>query len=187
LTTWNVLNATPLPSGTSQKPTILHFPGALENAIKPNALNSELASYGYTVVALDHPGEPQFLQPPDVEGTYSLDPADYTPAVLSGLYKMRVEDSLAMTSRLFPAFVKTISAPFNTTHYLALGYSLGGAVAAGSIAADPSMLAAVSVDGLFIETPDVKKPFLMIGGTEHTPEIDATWSPFSKNQSGWYR
>lgn len=27
----------------------------------------------------------------------------------------------------------------------------------------------------------------MLAGAEHTPEIDPSWLPFSKNQSGWYQ
>ncbi len=33
---------------------------------------------------------------------------------------------------------------------------------------------------------DVKNPFLMIAGEEHTPAIDDSWSPFSEVQRGWW-
>ncbi|RMZ67687.1 paf acetylhydrolase family [Pyrenophora seminiperda CCB06] len=154
-----------------------------------NALNSELASQGYTVLALDHPGETPYLQLPDgAQGIYGIDiTATWNTSLQVAVYNMRVSDSLAVIRELFPAYVKETGAPFNTTHYFAIGHSLGGAAAAGALAVEPSLLGGINFDGLFVDKPDVKKPFLMLAGAEHTPTLDPSWAPFSANQSGWYQ
>ncbi|KAF2818741.1 alpha/beta-hydrolase [Ophiobolus disseminans] len=189
LTTWNVYQAPPLNKGVSKKPTVIFSPGGGENAIMYNALNSELASQGYTVLALDHPGETPYLQLPDgAPGIYGIDiTATWNQTLQVAVYNMRVSDTLAVVKDLFPVYVTSTGAPFNTTHYLAIGHSLGGAASASALAAEPSILGGVNLDGLFIDLPDVKKPFLMLAGAEHTPAIDPSWSPFSANQSGWYQ
>lgn len=189
LTTWNVYQALPLDKGMSQKPTVIFSPGGGENAIMYNALNSNLASEGYTVIALDHPGETPYLQLPDgAPGVYGIDiTATWNYTLQTAVYNMRVSDSLAIIRDLFPTYVNSTNAPFNTTHYFVIGHSLGGAAAAGALAVEPSILGGIDIDGLFIDTPDVKKPFLMLAGAEHTPAIDATWAPFSANQSAWYQ
>lgn len=191
-TTWNVYDAVPLDMtdlGVGQKPTVIFSPGGGENAIMYNALNSELASQGYTVIALDHPGETPYLQLPDgAPGIYGIDITETWSYELGvAVYNMRVSDTIATIRELFPAYVKSTNAPFNTTHYFAIGHSLGGAAAAGALAIEPSLLGGINFDGLFIDLSDVKKPFLMLAGAEHTPTVDPSWAPFSANQSGWYQ
>lgn len=192
LTTWNVFKAPPLDRatyGVSQKPTIIFSPGGGENAIMYNALNSDLASQGYTVLALDHPGETPYLQLPDgMGGVYGIDiTASWNRTLQEAVYRMRVSDTLAIIRELYPSYVESAGAAFNTSHYIAIGHSLGGAAAAGALAVEDSIIGGVNLDGLFVDIPDVKKPFLMLAGAEHTPALDPSWSPFSANQSGWYQ
>lgn len=97
---------------------------------------------------------------------------------------MRVADIPATVRELYQSLVQEFNVPFNTTHYVAIGLSLGGAAAAGVLAVEESMLGAVNLDGLFVDTMDVKKPFLMLAGAQHTAEVDPSRLPFSKNQSG---
>lgn len=188
LTTWNVFKALPL-NTKSHKPTVIFSPGGGENAIMYNALNSDLASQGYTVLALDHPGEAPYLQLPDGrEGVYGINiTAVWNRTLQEAVYRMRVSDILATVRDLYPSLVKSFNAPFNTTHFITIGHSLGGAAAAGALAVEQSIIGGVDLDGLFVNTMDVKKPFLMLAGAEHTPELDPSWSPFSKNQSGWWQ
>lgn len=188
LTTWNVFKGLPLDT-KAHKPTVIFSPGGGENAIMYNALNSDLASQGYTVLALDHPGEAPYLELPDGrQGVYGIDiTAVWNRTLQEAVYRMRVSDMLAAARDLFPSLVESFNAPFNTTHYITIGHSLGGAAAAGALAVEDSIIGGVNLDGLFVDTPDVQKPFLMLAGAEHTPELDPSWSPFSKNQSGWYQ
>lgn len=188
LTTWNVFKGLPLDTN-ARKPTVVFSPGGGENAIMYNALTADLASQGYTVLALDHPGETPYLELPDGrDGVYGIDiTAVWNRTLQEAIYHMRVADILAAVRELFPPLVQEFSAPFNTTHYIAIGHSLGGAAAAGALAVEESIIGGVNLDGLFVGTMDVKKPFLMLAGAEHTPGIDPSWSPFSSNQSGWYQ
>ena len=192
LSTWNVYDAPTLDIaqfGVSQKPTVIFSPGGGENAIMYNALNSELASQGYTVLALDHPGEIPYLQlPGGAKGIYGIDITATWPRELqTAVYHMRVADALAVIKGLYSEFVVSTGAPFNTSHYLTIGHSVGGAAAAGALAVDDSILGGVNLDGGFFDLPDVKKPFLMIAGAEHTLALDPTWSMFAANQSGWWK
>lgn len=194
LTTWTQWQAQTL-NETLGLPTIILSPGGGVNAIMYNVLSSELASRGYTVVAIDHPGEAPFLQLPyDGAGIYGIDiTASWNVTLQGAVYEYRVSDAVAVMTTLWPTLVELFGAPFNATHFFMLGHSLGGAAAAGAIAqyelldsASCIILGGVNLDGLFVDTPDVKRPFLLIAGEEHTPEIDSTWAPFSANQSGWW-
>ncbi|KAF2679538.1 hypothetical protein K458DRAFT_422100 [Lentithecium fluviatile CBS 122367] len=191
LTTWNEWQAPVLSKseyGTLQQPTVILSPGGGVNAIMYNAISSELASQGYTVLALDHPGEIPYLQLPYGKGgIYGIDiTASWNRTLQEAVYSMRVSDALSVIRELYSPYVESIGASFNTTHFFVIGHSIGGAVAAHSAAVEPSVLGGVNLDGLFFDIPDVKKPFLMMAGSEHTPEVDATWAPFSHNQSGWW-
>ncbi|KAF2702936.1 hypothetical protein K504DRAFT_495975 [Pleomassaria siparia CBS 279.74] len=190
LTTWNVYDAPPLDEatfGASQKPTVIFSPGGGENAILYNQLNAELASQGYTVLALDHPGEIPYLQLPDGrEGIYGLDiTAVWNASLQEAVYNMRVSDSLAIIRGLYPDFVAASGASWNTTNYLTVGHSIGGSASAKTMFLESSVLGAINLDGEFFDFPDVKKPLLMLAGAEHTDALDTTWHPFFANQTGW--
>ncbi|KAF2999338.1 hypothetical protein E8E13_005519 [Curvularia kusanoi] len=189
LTTWNVQDAPPLERGVSQKPTIVFSPGAGENAIMYSALNSELGSQGYTVIALDHPGEAPYLQLPDSKhGIYGIDiTAQWNQTFAEAVYHTRVSDILAVIQDLLPPYVSAIGAPFNTTHFIAIGHSLGGAAAASALAMESRILGGVNFDGTYFESTDAKKPFLMLGQEAHTLNAEPSWPGFAVNQSGWWR
>ncbi|KAF3001556.1 hypothetical protein E8E13_009758 [Curvularia kusanoi] len=189
LTTWNVLDAPPFDEAThstSRKPTVIFSPGAQQNAIMYNWLNADLASQGFTVFALDHPGEAPYLQLPDRPGIYAAYSSDdWTRSMLDAVYRVRVSDMLALICEI-PSYTAARGAPFNTSHFIAIGHSLGGAAAAEVLAVSDAVVGGINLDGLFIDTPDVGKPFLMVASEPHTPARDATWAPFSANKSGEY-
>jgi dienelactone hydrolase len=191
LATWNQWRAPVIKSsenGTSQLPTVIFSPGGGVNAIMFNALSSELASQGYTVVALDHPGEIPYLQLPDGRGgIYGIDiHVSWNHTLQTAVFEMRVSDALAVIRDLYAPFVESLDANFNTTHFFMAGHSLGGAAATQAMTVEPAILGGVNLDGGFFTLPDVKKPFLMMAGSEHTVERDPTWGPFAANQTGWY-
>ncbi|KAF3038176.1 hypothetical protein E8E12_008234 [Didymella heteroderae] len=193
LTTWNVHQAPPFEAASndaSQKPTVIFSPGAGENAIMYNTLSSKLASQGYTVVALDHAGEVPYLQLPNgAPGIYGIDiKAEWNVTFAEAVYHIRVADIIATVKDLFPVYVESTGAPFDTTHYFAVGHSLGGAAAAGAMSLEPSILGGINFDGTFFGIPDVKKPFLLLGQEAHTPDVpEPTWPWFAGNQTGWFQ
>ncbi|KAH7409874.1 Alpha/Beta hydrolase protein [Phaeosphaeria sp. MPI-PUGE-AT-0046c] len=190
LQTWTQLDAPFLPHSapnTSLLPTILFSPGGGSNAAFYTSLLSSLASHGYPVLALDHPGEAPYLPLANEGGVYGVTSA-WNRTFATTLYHMRVADTLAALRILFPAYVKRANAPFNTTHFLTLGHSLGGAAAAGAMAREPAILGGVNLDGGFWdEDPDAKGPFLIVSGEEHTAAYDPSLGPFSDAQTGWWR
>lgn len=187
--TWNVQGAPWLEVDRSRKPTIIFSPGAGENAIMYNALNSGLASQGYTVIALDHPGEAPYIQlPSGGQGIYGINiTAPWNRTLAEALYSVRVSDILTVIHKLLPSYVAETGAPFNTTHFFTIGHSIGGAAAAGALAVEPRLIGGVNFDGTFFETLDVGKPLLMLGQEAHTLTAEPSWPAFTANQSGWWQ
>ncbi|KAF9256751.1 hypothetical protein L218DRAFT_966023 [Marasmius fiardii PR-910] len=201
-------------NGTSPYPTIIFLPGTGLPAIAYTAYQSELASYGYTVISIDHPGEAPFIQLPyggeGIFATIDLLTQTPTPEVARAVYNYRVSDVLAMMSDSFlPSLIHAYGAPINTTHFGIFGHSIGGAGAAGVMAANDTEIASLfkvgaNLDGRFtqllnesltglntsIPAPDLKRPFLELA-TKSTlngrQDGDITWGYFNAVQSGWVR
>ncbi|KAG7091258.1 hypothetical protein E1B28_010307 [Marasmius oreades] len=201
-------------NGTSPYPTIIFLPGTGLPARAYTAYQSELASYGYTVISIDHPGEAPFIQLPyGGEGIYTtLDLLTQTPPpeIARAVYDYRVSDVLAMINDPFlPSLIHTYGAPINTTHFGIFGHSIGGAAAAGVMAASDTKTASLfkvggNLDGRFtqllnqsltgvntsIPVSNLKRPFLELA-TETTlngrKDGDITWEYFNAGQSEWWR
>lgn len=160
-------------------------------------LLSDLASYGYTVLAMDHPYEQPFVRYPNGTGILGM-PISYAwdePTALA-VQSARVNDSIALLGYL-PKLEANMAArskspsPFklNQTHIGIFGHSLGGSAAAAALleqakqqrrgAGDeraPSFRAGMNMDGTFFgpagadddaEPADVRQPFLMLGFDGH--------------------
>ncbi|KAF9256730.1 hypothetical protein L218DRAFT_174846 [Marasmius fiardii PR-910] len=204
-------------NGTSPYPTIVFLPGAGLLAAAYTAIQSELASYGYTVISIDHPGEAPYTQLPyGGEGFYGWPNFHtYPPTVeeVFAVYDFRVSDVLAMMSDEFlPSLIRQYGAPINTTHFGIFGHSIGGAGAAGVMATNDTDIASLfkvggNLDGTFFQfgnstltglnasapVVDLKRPFLELAsevhfkGSEETPDGDPSWTYFNAGQSGWRR
>jgi hypothetical protein len=74
---------------------------------------------------------------PDITATWNRTLQD-------AVYHMRVYDALAIICELYLPFVNVSGVSFNTTHYITIGHSLGGAAAAGVLAVEDSTLDGVS-------------------------------------------
>lgn len=183
------------PAGKSPYPTILFGPGGVGPPVEGSTIMlSELASYGYTVVGLDHPFEQPFLRFPNGTGVYGVD-VDYSDIpLLDAIYETRLVDN-AVFLEYFPELVRKLNAPINTTHIGSLGYSLGGAAALGSMYSDDRLVSGFNLDGslyarLNSTNADIGKPVLMLGSEFHHTggEItDITWTTFFSHQSGYVR
>ncbi|KAI0004381.1 hypothetical protein F4779DRAFT_73697 [Xylariaceae sp. FL0662B] len=158
-------------------------------------LSSELASYGYVVIGLDHPYEQPFVRYPNGTGIIGL-PIVYNysyPLIISS-YEMRLEDTTALLDYL-PALQTKTGIPINLTHIGAFGHSLGGAAAVGSMLDDSRVRAAINMDGTFWGTPaenttaaDVKGPVFLFGEEGNIgANGDATWGTFPLWQTGYWR
>ncbi|GME30166.1 putative paf acetylhydrolase family protein [Neofusicoccum parvum] len=201
-----VLSGPGFSNGTSPYPSILFMPGAGLPCFMYTAYLSELASWGYSVFAIDHPGESPYLELPyfqgGVKGFPPLSVNNWTFEQLQRIYDFRITDAAALLSPSFlPALVSSFGAPFNISTFGAFGHSIGGAASAGIMAADLSLplVAGINLDGWYFfdiwdlfgngtsdaPYPDLApRPFLELARED---ELDATWTNFSAAQSAWFR
>lgn len=158
--------ASPAPL-TPHRPAILFLPGAGMPCFAYTAYLSELASWGYTVYAIDHPGEPPYLEFLDGSGgARSAFPplANWTVPQFQQIYAHRVADAAALLRRgpeCLRSLVEQQSPQFaqaeqQQQHYYSLssdgggdggadlstffvfGHSIGGAASAGIMAQQQS-------------------------------------------------
>jgi hypothetical protein len=163
------------------------------------ALLSDLASHGYTVAALDHPYEQPFLQYPNKSpGIFGL-PTNVSANLTfyKKVYDFRISETASFLGA-WPWLVKQYDYPFNKTHSILFGHSLGGAAALGAThrLKNSTILGAINLDGTLFGAPnssdataaDIKKPVLMFGnGVPHNFATDRSWLTFPSAQTGWWR
>jgi pimeloyl-ACP methyl ester carboxylesterase len=182
----------PGPVGENELPTLLFSPGAGMPCSQSIMAQADMASQGYTVLCLDHPGQPPYLKIPYGGGGVRGIPIDYDWADLNFLYNVNAgrKDELDTLLKVFPDLVKEFGAPFNTTTYLHYGFSMGGSIGTYLVANYDSVLGGLNYDGAFIdsmfgETEDVKKPFLMLRDSQDRSG-DLSWPWFQGNQTGFW-
>ncbi|KAI1152416.1 hypothetical protein F4825DRAFT_418949 [Nemania diffusa] len=181
------------PVGQSPFPTLIFGPGGGGTPVDGNTiLLSELASYGYTVIGLDHPWDQPYIKFPN--GTAVIGTAwdtwltiDFIPAV----YDVRIVDNRDVIDRL-PEIVAELGAPINTSLIGALGFSLGGASGIGTMYYE-NIVSGLNMDGSFWgktavndSSVDVKKPVFMFGQEGHLGG-DPSWGTFPIWQTGLFR
>ncbi|KAL5398353.1 hypothetical protein PMIN06_001861 [Paraphaeosphaeria minitans] len=180
-------------------PTLVFGPGGGMNAGYFTSLLSELASQGYTVLALDHPGEAPYLAlpygNPGVVGWDIYMP--YSDALVVEIYEFRRADLLHLLGPDgFPALVETYGAYFNAAAYGAFGHSIGGAAATGAMDRDSSIGAGFNIDGgLFGDSVNASmrgRPYFMTMNPNHFAQDADSWPLFaesyyneSKTAPGW--
>ena len=193
---------TSISTGEKDKlPTVIMSPASNINGIMAAGTIIRFVSAGYTVVVLDHPGEPVFLQLPyggDLIPGIPLG-GDNTTEIVLEIYRLRVSDAVAVVQDLWPSWVDEKNAPFNASHFFMIGQSIGGAAASGAMVETSSIIAGVNIDGsifqgfdqngdLNLPIPNLKKPFFFIASEEHElgPEMDPTWWYWAENQTTYW-
>ncbi|KAI2607176.1 uncharacterized protein GGS25DRAFT_532405 [Hypoxylon fragiforme] len=193
----SILDPKELAGKASQSlPTILFGPGGGGPPVEASTiLLSELASHGYAVIGLDHPFEQPFIRYPNGTGVFGVD-IDYGSGdLLTALYDMRVGDNAAFLSTHLPALARGGELPLSTANVGALGYSLGGAAALGSLQSEGGglLVAGLNLDGTMWGAPalnssaaDVRRPSFLLGNEGHGGEDggDYTWVSFPVWQTG---
>ncbi|KAF2004291.1 alpha/beta-hydrolase, partial [Amniculicola lignicola CBS 123094] len=189
LTTSLLGNASFLDAPTGH-PTVLFSPAAGFNAWMYYGLLANLASNGYTILAIDHPGEPPALRLPNGTETIGLSvDVNFTADLTREVHAYRVAD-LGAALLWFSAFVSGTNAPFNTSQFLALGHSIGGSAAITFAPENPKVQAAVNLDGGFSQhetvMTDVRRPVFLMSSINHTVQSDPSWAEFQEHQTGWW-
>lgn len=179
-------------TGKSKYPTLLFGPGGAGPSTECNAiLLSDLASHGYTVIGLDHPYEEVWIRYPNGTGIPGL-PLEYpwTLEEYLAVYDQRLEDTRVFLEK-FPAIVKHLKAPINTTHVGTFGHSLGGAAAIESLFDGDIVKSGIDLDGTLFGRPavdgpeaDTGKPSLLLGFEGH---FDESYRTYPDYQTAYWR
>ena len=179
-----------------QNPDVILFsPGYGGSRQDNTATLTNLASYGYIVVGIDHPNDTAFISYPDGRNVeIEVIPLDVNdrdgPARLSN---QRVKDiqfvreALGKIAFLLPGLKTKV----DTSHVGVFGYSLGGSAAAATIIADNKhFIGGVNLDGTLWGPPrnetGVKNvPFMIVASQNHTScENFPDWYYFWKRGKG---
>lgn len=166
------------------------------------AVNEQLASLGYVVVALGSTHESWAVEFPDgrVVGPSDLafcgaggDPfSEEGQAILNKLLAVRVADTRFVLDRLAAGagLPPGLAGAMDTRRVGMFGHSFGGGTAAAVLHADRRFVAGVDLDG-FVIGPVAKtglsKPFLVLGSSYHDTVLDPSWADFLPRLRGWHR
>ncbi|KAJ4993521.1 paf acetylhydrolase family protein [Stagonosporopsis vannaccii] len=186
-----------------QLPTLIFHPGFAGPPSRMfHALLSDLASHGYSVVAIDHPHEAPYIQLPDGTGVTGL-PFDWQTntteklRLVQRVHDYRLADASAVLEAI-PTISKRLSIPLNSTHFSFVGHSLGGSAALSQILYERNraseqkhkILGALNTDGsLWVpvsvndSSSDLRIPSLLLSSGQH--KGDPLFADFNARQSTW--
>ena len=173
------LNAPPSPV---RRPVVLYTPGGADPRTLGTGVAEELASHGYVVVSIDHPGETSEVEYPDGRlRTIELTGLPTDPVLFRNLMTTRFAD-IRFVIRQLP----TLPVKVDLRRIGIYGHSAGGATAAQALDENREIKAAINLEGyldyvegdLFpIAQHGTRKP-LLLAGTDgfRDDRFDRTWS-----------
>ena len=163
-------------------PVVLFSPGfGVERGLYAS-LTEDLASHGYVVVAIDHPGDAAIVEFPDGHVVIPTSQMDIQKA-----FTVRVADTrfvLTELARLERSGV--FKGRLDLGRIGMFGHSLGGAAAASTMLVDRRVRAGADLDGLLfgqVRTSGLSRPFLLMSG-EPGFAADSNRAGFWKNLHG---
>ncbi|KAF2627314.1 hypothetical protein BU25DRAFT_410927 [Macroventuria anomochaeta] len=199
-------SAPPLPPRKWKKlhlPTLIFHPSFAGPPSRLfHALLSNLASHGYSVVALDHPHEAPYIELPDGTGVTGL-PFNYQTDTeeklkfVQRVHDYRLNDASAVLNAI-PAISKQLAIPLNATHFSFVGHSLGGSAALAQVVYERNstnprkhtILGALNTDGSLWSpisandsSVDLRIPNLLLSSAQH--KGDPLFHDFDVQQSAW--
>jgi predicted dienelactone hydrolase len=176
------------------------------------AINEELASRGFIVVALANTYESLGVEFPGGRVETFSDIAfcaaggdPFSPenqAILNNLLTVRVADTRFVLDQLVRvnrgenpdasggALPPGLAGSMDTRRVGMFGHSFGGGTAAAVMHADRRFVAGVNLDGFIIgpvATGGLDRPFLLLGSSYHDAEFDPSWATFLPALTGWHR
>ncbi|KZL81726.1 paf acetylhydrolase [Colletotrichum incanum] len=166
----------------SEFPLVLFSPGWGNPRLLYSGLAREVASHGFTVITIDHPYDPSFVEFPDgtVYQAISLDTDNTTE--LETLTQVRAED----TSFVLSHFHKNPIPGVDLNRTIMFGHSLGGATAAAAMLTDSRIRGGINFDGKLLNPvleAGLDGPFVLVGRPEHVQE-DPAWNEFYASLRG---
>jgi dienelactone hydrolase len=162
-------------------PVVLFSPGFGVSRFFYSGLAADLASHGYVVAVLEHPGEYQPVEFPDgsIVAPGDVDSEEAEAALLP----VRIADIGAAQGLLVRLDAKPGARMHNALDLgrVALaGHSFGGAAAAEAMRLDQGVRAGINLDGTMygrVVDTGLDRPFLLLGFDGHV-EHDPTWTLF---------
>jgi dienelactone hydrolase len=197
--TYGIENAS-LSKEQNKWPVIIFLTGNGAARAFYTSLVAGLASYGYVVLAIDHPYESMITQLADgkiattIEVPLNDDP-DLT-KFMKGRIDLRIEDVQFLINQLVNPKEPTDNflSSLDVTRIAIAGHSLGGATAAVAMAFDSRIKAAANIDGTLygeLPKPNGARPFLLLeskkDGSDRFERYENGNRKFFKQFEGSYR
>ncbi|NUS00342.1 MAG: alpha/beta hydrolase [Kribbellaceae bacterium] len=166
------------PALPGRRPTLVYSPAGADPRTIGTSLAEDLASHGYVVITVDHPGEASEVVFPDGR----LRVIEITPDVQTDPVRSRLMmDTRFADLRLVLDHLSSLHSSIDLRRVGVYGHSAGGATAAVSLQ-HPLVRAGVNMEG-YLDTLDgelyeiPKKP-LLLAGTDgfRDARFDRTWS-----------
>jgi dienelactone hydrolase len=162
-------------------PTLLFSPGYTGSRLLYSLVASAIASYGFTVITMDHPDKAPVIVYSDGHAAYANASAVPTEAELAQYVDTRAADALFIIDQLANATAVAELLPhrgpkvFDTTQFAMLGHSLGGSTAFTAAGLDSRIRGAINWDGTLygrLPASGLEQPMLFIASPR--PQ-DASW------------
>ncbi|PWN34747.1 uncharacterized protein FA14DRAFT_178145 [Meira miltonrushii] len=172
-------------SASSKNPILLFGPGLKATHHVYTGITMASASFGYTVVALDHTYESAAVVFPDGSVNYTspiglkLSEDEDQPKGFETIQNIRTADVASVLDAIEKGEIPGI--PKGKKQIAMYGHSLGGSTATNAALKDKRIKAAVNLDGTFYGAPNrttIHKPLLMVGGADE-------WKPIFSKSRGW--
>ena len=169
---------------------LLFSPGLGNSRLEYSAIAQALASRGWPVITIDHPGDAVIVTFPDGSITLAANIStvaqiEYDVEVRSADISFLVGEILwnkTLQTSLFPGIKLS-----NSSLIQLFGHSLGGASAAAALVNDSRPKSGVNLDGEFfgpVINEGVSKPFFLWNADTHNFSSDPTWDLFYNASTG---
>ncbi|RDW92357.1 hypothetical protein BP5796_01751 [Coleophoma crateriformis] len=159
-------------------PLLIFSPAFGTSRLMYSSLASEIASYGFVVVTIDHPGDVDIVEFPDnstiISPFLSVTDEAGLIAFTNEAQNTRVADvSYVLDQLSLPSTLQSLGLPcaLKTSKVGIFGHSLGGSSALIAIQNDTRFEGAINMDGYifgpppyYVPTEGTNKPFLLFGG-----------------------
>ncbi|WP_328944451.1 alpha/beta hydrolase [Streptomyces sp. NBC_00250] len=168
--------APPLPG---RRPVLLHSPGGGDSRAMGSSLAIDLASHGWTVVTVDHPGDASEVEFPDGRpGRERVRTTVLRPDLDAGTFRTMIDTRVADLRFVLDAL--------RLDRVGLYGHSAGGTAVAQALHEDPRVAAAVNLEGYLDRMDGALLPVaregtdrpLLLAGTDgfRDDRLDRSWS-----------
>lgn len=185
--------AIPPPPSRKSSPVLLFSPGFGVTRFAYSAEVQALASWGYTIISVDHTYEASAVQFPGGEIVHGTIGYSNSSQAHAQLVAIRVADLNSILNSMEADKISGLHCEgLDTKHVGVFGHSLGGATAVAALTNDSRYVAGINHDGSFDDSnpdEDISKPVLLMAaqmaGESHNQTTDPTWYHAWQHLRGW--